>query len=162
MVTVFVDSLSVEERMRELVYHDPFNDFLIQELMPWIQNLYHVTTDPIRIALGGSSVGGLAAVYVALEHSDVFGNVLSQSGAFRLVPAGEEGFGWLASQFVEKEKLPLRFHLDVGLLDENSLRDIGDGPNLLQSNREFRDALQNRAYDVHYTEFNGGHDYISW
>jgi hypothetical protein len=65
--------------------------------MPWIQGRYHVTADPGQIALGGSSAGGLAAVYAALEHSEVFGNVLSQSGGFRLVPEDEEGFGWLIS-----------------------------------------------------------------
>jgi pimeloyl-ACP methyl ester carboxylesterase len=38
--------------------------------------------DPRRVIVTGSSAGGLAAAYVALMRPDLFGNVLSRSGAF--------------------------------------------------------------------------------
>ena len=70
-----VDSLSIEERMRELLLHPPFNAFLVDELIPWIRELGHVTHDPGKTVVGGVSAGGLASCYAALEHPDVFGNV---------------------------------------------------------------------------------------
>ena len=161
-VAVFVDSLSVETRMRELIYQDPFNDFLVGELLPWIHSQFHVTSDPRKTVVVGSSAGGSAAAYAGFRHSQVFGNILSQSGAFRLMPEGVQDFGWLAQQFAERQRLPLRFHLDAGLLEENSLRDFGEGPSLLQANQHMQDILKIKGYDVHYTEFSGGHDYISW
>ena len=104
----------------------------------------------------------LAAAFAALHHPGTFGCVLSQSGAFRHNPEGEEEPFWLARQFAAREKLDLSFHLDAGLLEAHSLWDAGPGPSLLEANRHLRDVLRSKGYPVHYTEFAGGHDYISW
>jgi enterochelin esterase-like enzyme len=162
LVTVLLDSLDTETRMKELVFHKPFNEFLVTEFLPWVLTQYAITTDPMQRIVGGSSAGGLAAAYVALEHPDVFGSVLSQSGAFTLSPKGETESSWLARQFYEREKLPLKFHLDVGMLEANSYRDLKGRPSTLAENRRMREALRAKGYKVHYTEFSGGHDYISW
>jgi enterochelin esterase-like enzyme len=55
----------------------------------------------------------LAAAYAALEQPQVFGNVLSQSGAFTLNPDWAEESGWMALQYTQRDQLPLRFHLDA-------------------------------------------------
>ena len=162
LVTVLVDSLDAETRLKELVFHRPFNNFLVTEFLPWVLTQFAITTDPAQRIVGGSSAGGLAAAYVALEHPDVFGSVLSQSGAFTLLPEGETESSWLARQFLEREKLPLKFHLDVGTLEANSYRDLKGRPSALAENRRLREALRSKEYPVHYTEFSGGHDYISW
>jgi len=162
-VTVLVDSLDTETRMKELVFHQPFNNFLVSEFLPWILTQYAISTDPAQRVIGGSSAGGLAAAYAAMEHPDVFGNVLSQSGAFTLAPKGEtDSSGWLAHRFAERDKLPLKFHLDVGTLEANSYRDLKGRPSTLAGNRRMREVLQSKGYKVHYTEFSGGHDYINW
>ena len=161
-VMVMPDSLEMEERMRELIYHPPFNQFLVTELIPWTLSRYAVTSDPGQTVVGGSSAGGLAAAYAALEHPEVFGNVLSQSGAFTALPKGETESGWLARQFAACEKLPVKFHLDAGTLEVNSYRDLRGGVTPLAVNQRLRDALIVKGYKVHYKEFSGGHDYISW
>jgi len=162
VVAVFPDSLSSSIRLQELVLHPPFNEFLAKELIPWIQSNFHVTDNPQKMVIGGASAGGLAAAYAAMELPDIFGNVLSQSGAFRFGLPREEGHEWLTRQFAATEKLPLKFYLDAGSLETKSLRQIGDAPNLLESNHNFRKVLEEKGYDVHYHEFSGGHDYISW
>jgi enterochelin esterase family protein len=162
LVAVMVDSLSLQIRLRELVFHDPFNRFLVEELLPWIHNKYHVTSDPARIVVGGASAGGLAAAYAALEHPHTFGNILSQSGAFAFSPPGDDEHEWLTRQFTERQRLPLKFYLEAGSMEVNSLRDRGDAPNLLIANQNLHNVLKNRGYEVHYKQFSGGHDYISW
>ena len=161
-VVVMPDSLDTETRLKELVFHLPFNQFLVSELMPWIYRQYAVTTDPAKTVIGGSSAGGLAAAYAALEHPQMFGNVLAQSGAFSLAPPWETDYGWLARQYALREKSSLRFHLDVGTLEENSYQELRSRPSTLEGNRHMRDTLTEKGYPVHYVEFSGGHDYLSW
>jgi enterochelin esterase family protein len=161
-VVVLLDSLDMETRLKEYVFHQPYNNFLVTEVLPWILTKYAISTDPQQRVVGGSSAGGLAATYAALEHPQEFGNVLSQSGAFTLLPEGEIESVWIARQFAKREKLPLKFHLDVGTLEVNSYRDLKDRPSTLAGNRAMRDVLFSKGYKLHYTEFSGGHDYISW
>ncbi|HEX3250358.1 MAG TPA: alpha/beta hydrolase-fold protein, partial [Pyrinomonadaceae bacterium] len=79
LVAVMVDN---PERMRELSCSSEYADFLAQEIVPWARANYHATDRPEQTIIGGSSQGGLQAAFVGLKHSEVFGNVLSQSGAF--------------------------------------------------------------------------------
>ena len=162
IVAVLPDSLDAEIRMKELVYYQPFNTFLVTEFLPWVLTQYAVTSNPQETVIGGSSAGGLAAAYAALKHPEVFGNILSQSGAFSLSPAWEADYGWLARQYGLGPELPLKFHLDVGTLEENSFHELRGRPSTLKGNHRVRDALVKKDYPVHYTEFSGGHDYINW
>ncbi|QBD75585.1 enterochelin esterase [Ktedonosporobacter rubrisoli] len=158
LVAVLPDSLDQETRSRELPCHQPFVDFLTQELLPWVHERYHVTSDPARSIVAGSSYGGLAAAFVGLRASERFGNVLSQSGSYWWDIDAEEQLPQerLAQQFIASPRLPLRFYLEVG-----SKENIGS-INMISSNRHLRDILTLKGYEVHYTEFNGGHDYICW
>ena len=162
VVVVLLESLDAKTRSRELVFHQSFNDFLVTEFLPWVLTQYAISTDPSQRILGGSGTGGLAAAYAALEHPDVFGSVLSQSGAFGLLPKGEPETSWLARQFYEREKLPLKFYLSVGTLEANNFRELRGRPSTLAENHRMYEALRSKGYKVHYTEFSGGHDYISW
>jgi enterochelin esterase family protein len=150
LVAVMVDQV---DRFKELAQNPVFSDFISDELMPWVRQNYDVTKGPDRTIIGGLSLGGLAAAYTAMRHPEVFGNVLSQSGSFQLVP---EGTKQLIRQFVETPKLPINFYLEAGLLE------TGDSPSLLHSNRNLRDVLEAKGYVVTYSDFNGRHDAICW
>ena len=68
--------------------------------------------------------------------------------------------GRLIRQFVESERLPLRFHLDVGSYDFNGQPELHS--NILMANRHLRDVLQAKGYELDYVEFSGGHDFVGW
>jgi enterochelin esterase-like enzyme len=168
MLAVFVDNGPGNARSRELPCNPAFADFLNFELVPWVRRLYNVTPDPQQIVVGGSSYGGLAAAYAALRHPETFGNVLSQSGSYWRTPPKTPGGSdfdstaepnWVAKQFISSPKLPVRFYMDAGS-DEIDLS--GKGASILVPNRHLRDVLLAKGYEVHYQEFNGGHDYLSW
>lgn len=158
LVTVMLDSLDQETRNRELPCHQPFVDFLIQELMPWVHEHYHVTNNPAQNIVGGASYGGLAAAFVGLRASETFGNVLSQSGSLWWDKHPKEDIPqeWITQQFIASPRLPLRFSLEVGLKEDWGWM------HMVSCNRHLRDVLVLKGYDVHYTEFNGYHHFVSW
>jgi enterochelin esterase family protein len=147
-------------RGQECSCNIPFTDFLHAELIPWLRRHYRVTSDPARTVIAGMSLSGLGAAFAAFRYPDTFGNVLSQSGWFGWKPDEEEEYEWLPRQFAQCPRMPLKFYLDVGLL-ETFIR-FETGPSLLLSNRHMRTVLQAKGYSVHYKEFNGGHDGINW
>ncbi|MDX6528678.1 MAG: hypothetical protein QOH41_968 [Blastocatellia bacterium] len=163
LVAILVDNQSEESRDRDLECYPPFADFLAKELVPWARQRYRFSAEPERTIVGGVSLGGLNAAYCALRYPEVFGNVLSQSGAFGYFPGWEDQeaseyspFGWLIRQFVTTRKLPIRFYLEAGLF-ENDCADP-----LLAQNRRMRDVLEAKGYSVVYSEFAGGHEFLSW
>ena len=46
--------------------------------------------------------------------------------------------------------------MEVGLQEKWGMVDM------VPCNRHMRDVLQLKGYEVHYNNFNGGHDYICW
>jgi enterochelin esterase-like enzyme len=159
LVAVFVANPSPEARSLELSCHPPFADFLARELIPWVRHGWRVTTDPTRTAIAGSSLGGLAAACAATKDPDVFGNVLSLSGSFYWKPPTDTEPEGLARQLAASPKLPVRFYLEAGLMED---RPRPESPSLLTANRHLRTVLQAKGYAVDYHEFNGGHSTLNW
>jgi enterochelin esterase family protein len=171
LVAVMVDN---PNRWRELSCNSEYADFLAQEIVPWARANYHATDRPEQTIIGGTSLGGLQAAFVGLKHSEVFGNVIAQSGAFGWKPDGEKEWEWLNRQFAASPRLPLRFSFEAGLMEGTWWwRDLmlqqpnpppanSIDPTLLAANHNFRDTLQSKGYSVHYTEFNGNHTSFNW
>lgn len=154
IVTIFIDSYE-ETRREELRCSDNFGGMIVRELIPWVRSKYNISNISSEAIIGGFSLGGLTASYLGLKHSEVFGNVLSQSGSYWYDPQGsKEGECWLGEQYNQIEKLPLKFYLNVGVL-ENEKQMIG-------TNVKLRDMLVAKGYDVYFEKFNSGHDYLSW
>ena len=65
----------------------------------------------------------------------------------------------MAKQFIASPKLPLRFYLDAGSFEYDA---NGTGGGILETSRNMRDVLLAKGYEVHYQQFAGGHDYLSW
>lgn len=165
MVAVMVNSQTT--RSRDLACSAPFADFLAKELVAWARGNFNVSADPAQTVVSGFSLGGLAAAYCGLRHPEVFGNVLSQSGSFWYFDGWNESAdlfernvfadsGWLTRQFAKSPRLPLRFFMEVGMLEQ------GIPINMVLENRRLHDVLVARGYSVTYSEYNGGHDMLCW
>lgn len=158
MVAVLVHQ---KDRMKELSCSPAFADFVATELVPRIRTDYHVSAEPSRMIIGGISQGGLMAAYCGYRHSEVFGNVLSLSGALQWMPGLENGQvldepGWLTRQFVAAPRLPVRFYLAVG-----SFENYWPFSQIAET-RRFRDVLLAKGYSVGYQQFSGGHEPVGW
>ena len=139
---------------------------LVTEVLPWAHGRYNFTSDPTQTVVAGSSLGGLAAACAGLWHPETFGNVLAQSGAFHRAPPSASDTAesssepnWLVRQFISGPRKPLRFYLDAGSAEFNA---TGGADAILFCTRTLRDVLRAKGYEVHFQEFVGGHDYLSW
>ena len=162
LVAILVNYPTQNARESELFANPKFADFVATELIPWASRDYGISAaEPGKNVVAGLSAGGFAAAYIGLKHPEIFGNVLSQSGAFWWSPhaAGGEEPNWLAREYVAAPRQSIRFYLEAGLF-ENDIR--GTGGQILETNRHLRDVLRARGYTVLYHEFPGGHDYLTW
>jgi len=163
-VAILIDNSGGAVRIADLGNASRMSRFLSRQLLPWVRRRLHVTTDPSRVIVTGSSAGGLGAAFVALQDPELFGNVVSQSGAFW---RGAEGsnhapYEWLTKQVMARPRQKVKFWLDVGDLENQSTLG-GAGPNFKDANRRFRDALVAKGYEVTYTEVpHGQHTPSTW
>lgn len=154
MVAVMTDESVPAQRRAELPCNPQFADFVAKELVPWVRSRYAATSQPANTIVAGSSFGGLASVFAALKHPEVFGNAISQSGSFFWKPAGAAQEEWLIQQVKASPKLPVRFDLQVGLMESDAME--------VQPNRRMRDALAAKGELAGYSEYDGGHSFLNW
>jgi enterochelin esterase family protein len=180
-VVVMVHNLP-GRRLFDLVANRAFADFIAKELAPWIRAHYNVTRDAKRTVIGGASAGGFGATYVGLVHPEVYGNVLSMSGAFWWSPEHNGGIcagmcaapngrvavanrdastepNWMARVALGRQSIPARFFLSVGMFEFDQ---SGGGGNILEETRRLRDVLRAKNGRVIFEEFVGGHDGLGW
>jgi enterochelin esterase-like enzyme len=158
MVALFVGSAD-EQRDVELNQNERYTEFLATELVPWVRSKYRITDSPSGNVVAGSSMGGLAAAFVATRHPELFGNVLSQSGAFMFGASGESTSERMKREIETAPKRDVAFYLEAGIYEVGRLE---NGVDLLTSNRHLRDALKAKGYRVTYDEFAGGHSDLNW
>ena len=162
LVAIMVGSPMDPTRQRDLACYPPFVDFVTKELLPWAHANYHLTQDPAQICVTGGSRGGLAAAHLGFKHPELFGQVLSQSGAFSWKPEREGEFFWLPRQYAASSRLPLRFYLEAGLFETAVPTDFGGEQDFLAASRHMRDVLHAKGYEVHYQEYSTGHNPLNW
>ncbi len=165
LVVVFVKH-GLTTRNTDLMCSESFAAFLVNELVPWVRGEYRVSEEPARTIVGGLSLGGLMASYCGLRHSDVFGNVLSQSGSYWWFPGGLEQDdqdlpvaepGWLTREYLTAPRRDVRFYVEIGRFEQG-----GGFASGVQECRRFRDVLKAKGYTIQYSEYTGGHDFVSW
>ena len=163
-VVAMLDNGSGAERLADLGNRKDFVKFVGETLVPWARSNYAITRDPAHVLVTGYSAGGIGASYVAFMRPDLFGNVLSQSGA---VWRGAEAsnappYEWLTEQVASAPKKPVRFYMEVGALETQHVLG-GAGPVFIEANRNLRDALRKKGYEVQYKEIpNAQHEMGHW
>ena len=125
MIIVGIDNAG-KDRIREYMPHRSMNpvmlraqgkyypDFLTKEVMPFIEHNYRVATGPENTGLGGSSLGGLIALYTAIERPRLFERLLIESPSL-----------WVSNRQIIKDsrmvrEWPERIFLAVGTAEAGS------------------------------------------
>ncbi len=146
---VFVNN-GGQARMVEYTCSEATLNFILHAVLPLARerlNLIDISTRPGSFGVLGASLGGLMALFAGLRLPHIFGNVLSQSGAF-----AHFGREYVVYNLVRMhERLPIRIWMDVGKFEE-----------LLETNRRMAGLLQSKGYPLIYREFPAGHNYSAW
>ncbi|AQA21172.1 esterase family protein [Rhodococcus sp. MTM3W5.2] len=150
-LVVMVDSIGPERRSIELTCNADFLAALTDDLLPSLRADLAVTADPRSVLVAGTSYGGLAATYAALHAPGHIGGAVSLSGSFWL-PGPQMSGHPVQEQIGLADDGEARFWMAAGTLE----------PRLIEQNRQVRDLLRAKGFDVDYREFCGGHDYIHW
>ncbi len=150
-----------------------YNRFVTQELMPLIQQEFHVSEHVLDTAVLGASLGGLSAFDLAWNYPDIFGKVGVFSGSFWWRAAEDETRvppnQLIAPAIVRQSQYRPAFRgwFEVGARDELSDRDNNGVIDAIQDTLELIDDLVALGYrrdaDVMYVEVeNGRHDWPTW
>ncbi len=86
-------------------------DFVVCELMPWVDRTYRTRTGAEQTAIAGSSLGGLVALYAGWRHPEIFGRI----GAFS--PSVMWSLDALRTAWTDHPRRWSRIYLDVGTLE---------------------------------------------
>ncbi|MBU1936969.1 T9SS type A sorting domain-containing protein, partial [bacterium] len=121
-----------------------FTAFIVEELFPWVDVRYRTLTDAQHRATLGASNGGNIALWLGVEHPEVFGNIAAQSS--NVISA-------ISSRLQNDPQLALQFYLDLGTYDIAQL--IPLVRNLVQ-------ILEQRNYEYQYIEYHEGHSWGNW
>src|SRR5262249_30104482 len=102
LAAIFVDNDG--DRFQNFQSTQQFTESLAAELMPWAETVAHVGSGKIdarHTIVTGYSAAGLESAYIAFKHSELFGNVLAQSGAFWRAFEGDGASEseWLTTQY---------------------------------------------------------------
>ena len=127
--------------------------FLIGELKPFIDNEYRTLSDSQHTGLGGSSLGGLASLYLGLKFPGVFGRLAALSPSVWWNQRVMHRF----AAMTQVEPRP-RIWLDIG---------TGEGAQILRDVENFRDVLLGKGWqldrDLHYERVEGAeHNEAAW
>jgi enterochelin esterase family protein len=137
-------------RIVEYACGDAALAFVMESVLPAARrhlNLIDPEQSPGAFGVMGASMGGLMALYTGLRLPGIFGQVLSQSGAFSILEG--QSVIWPLVKFGPVPAL--RIWMDAGHFEW-----------LLEPNRKMAAALQDRGYSVEYHEFQAGHNYPAW
>lgn len=138
---------------------DLYGRMLVEELKPFIDSTYRTRKDAEHTGLGGSSLGGIVSLYLALKYPDVFGKTAAVSPSV-----------WFANKQIVhyaealNSKPKTRIWLDMGTKEgqtaEQAQQSVSDA-------RLLKETLQKKGWksgkDLSYFEAEGAeHNETAW
>jgi predicted alpha/beta superfamily hydrolase len=139
-----------------------YADFIVNELKPFIDATYRTRPGRESTGIMGSSLGGIASLYIAWTHPDVFSRVGAMSTTY-----------WWANKqiirFLEETDPPpgVKVWLDMGTAEDNTDRDQNEVPDNIDLHREARNVLMDKGLTIprtlRYVEEKGAvHNERAW
>lgn len=137
-----------DRRWRDLDADGEGARWIVEELLPWAAPRFGFSRAPADTVVAGQSLGGYTALRAAVEHPEAVGGALAQSASLWQRELGDVLERSSGGEALRRS----RFFVEVGAQEWV----------LQPPNASFAAALKRTGAEVHYREFNGGHDYACW
>ncbi len=166
-VYVLIDEIDGCQRSEDLSCNATFWLAIIQELFPLVSGYFTLSADPQRTVVVGQSLGGLAAMFAALNWPERFGSVVCQSGSFWwpdfsiVKPPGD---------YVVPESPHLLSDMSRQVHDGlgrhaclNIFMEVGSGEDIMiDLSQDMYHQLAAQQHNIQYRVFDGGHERLCW
>ena len=142
-----------------------YADYIVQELIPYIDNRYSTLTSRDGRFIGGTSMGGFAALYLGLTYTELFSKVAAQSAAIwdGTNDLYQDQRDWLyATPELKTDRDPFQLITKVNLKSLVFRVDVGKSDPLRDVNEHFVRDLREAGAQVEFSEGKGGHDLTYW
>lgn len=151
-----------------------YTDFVLTELVPYVQKHYRVTSEANQSVFGGFSLGGLSAFDIVFHHPGQFSRAGVFSGSFWWrSKSTEDGYrdetDRIMHHLVRKGsyRKHLKFWFETGTDDETSDRNNNGIIDSIDDTTDLIDELVKKGYsrndDIRYVEIVGGrHNQETW
>lgn len=152
---VFDEVDDPDKRKNRNVEYDAFDDcsasFLLEEVLPLVEERWALSPEPADRAICGASSGGNCAFTAAWMRPSQFGRVIAFRSSFAQIPGGNP-YPDLVPATVRK---PLRIFMQAGHRDLNWNQ---SERNWLANNLRVAAALAEAGYDFRLVVGEGGHN----
>ena len=148
------------DRLREYADDERHARFLVDELIPGLEDKYPLVGTSSARALMGASFGAIAALATARRHPGFFHSLLLQSGSFAFTDIGtDHDRGPLFDPVV---KFVNAFREDPGKPVDKVYVSCGIYESLIYYNRSMVPLLERTGMEVRYREARDGHNWDNW
>jgi enterochelin esterase-like enzyme len=143
VIGVFVPAVNRNEE-----YHgnlkEEYTDFIISEVMVWVDLKYRTLDGPHFRVTAGSSDGGNISLWIGMNHPESFGKIAAYSSNV---------ISEISSGFQNGQILELEIYLDIGTYDISVL---------IPMVHNFRDIIEAKEYNYLFYEWHEGHSWGNW
>ena len=123
---------------------DLFTAFIVDELMPVIDQKYSTSKDPHKRATLGASNGGNITLYLGMKHPETFGKIAAQSSNIEEI---------ISNTYQSEAKMDIELYLDIGTYDISVLIPLVNN---------FVQIIQNKNYVYQSKVWHEGHSWGNW
>lgn len=147
------------DRMTEYPNDERHAKFIVEQVVPLMEERYPLYGTSQQRCLMGASFGGVASLSVAWRYPGVFGKLLLQSGSFAFTDIGEHTRGPAFDRVVEFVNA---FRENPGVPCERVYLSCGTYESLIYENRSLIPLLDSTGMQIKFVEARDGHNWENW
>ncbi|MBO9596979.1 MAG: esterase family protein [Cohnella sp.] len=144
----------------------PYEDYLIQDLIPYVDSHYGTQANKEGRYVGGISMGGFASLHLGFKHPDMFSRIGAHSAALWTYASADQFTGqrdWLyPNETLREQRDPFKLADADKLAGVEIYLDAGEQDMLMEQDESLYELLRDMDADVQWVHGPGGHDASYW